>query len=344
MTSKTPGTGTPTPRGTPPSPSATAFLDSAPTEGETPDGQHLSPSGPVRPSGDLLSELEERFCQEYLIDLIGSKAYKRVRPDVTDASARSESARLFANPNIGKRIQELMDERAIATGVTSDRIVMRLWQMATADPRELVEVRINGCRHCWGLYFQYQYTDTELERLEHDHIHAEARRRKREGEKFEPRDFPRKGGGGFDATRRPNPDCPECGGQGAPQHVVKDTRDLSPGAAMLYGGVKLGKDGSIAMVVRDQLPALKLVGEHLGMWNDKLPPQSANPLQDLLRQLQGASGSAAALPIVREDPELVQHRRPADPDIEDVPVKRASGALSAPAAPQPKPGKGWRAA
>jgi phage terminase small subunit len=337
MTSKTPGT--PGSRqGAPGAPFAHADSDSSPVE--------LESTAPCTPSPHLLSVAHQQFCQQYISTegLNATKAYQAVYPQAGYDSARSEASRLLANPNIQHEIQRLMDERAQVTGITSDRILLRLWQMATADPRELVEVRIGCCRHCWGMYHQHQYTDSEIEKSEADHIHAEARRRKREGDQFEPREFHSKGGSGFDPSRKPHPECPECGGQGIPQHLVKDTRDLSAGALMIFGGVKLDKNGNVTVLVRDQLAPLKLAGEHIGMWSGRpIAPVGVDPLQALLDEIRGDSGVAAALPIVHDDPELRTRNKA---DAQDVTPRAPGGRKQAPQPPKGAPGAplSWRPA
>jgi phage terminase small subunit len=301
----------------------------------TEDAQDLEPSAPCTPSPHLLSPAHQRFCQEYAVDLNGAKAYQRAYPEATYSAAASSAYELLKNPHIGAEIQRLLDERAQITGITADRVLLKLWEMGTADPRELVEVRIGCCRHCWGLYHQYQFTDAELEKAEHEHIQKEAKRRKAEKDDFKPEPFRSKGGSGFDRNRQPNPECPECGGDGTERAIVKDTRNLSEGALRLFGGVKTDKDGRLQVIVRDPTPALVKIGEHLGLWSDKLPgPQHVNPLAALLEAIRGTHGTGAALPIVHDDPEL--RDRPPAADVEDVQAKEPAQAKPAP--------KGWKAA
>ena len=60
-----------------------------------------------------LSAKQELFCQEFLIDLIASRAYKRAGFNpANDNVAAVEGHRLVRNPNINFRISELMDERS----------------------------------------------------------------------------------------------------------------------------------------------------------------------------------------------------------------------------------------
>lgn len=300
--------------------------------------QELEETAPLTPSPHLLSPEHQRFAQEYIVDLNGTKAYQRAYPGVSIDSAHSNAHRLMANEGIRHEIQRLLDERATVTGVTADRVLLKLWDMATADPRELCEVRIGCCRHCWGMYHQYQYTEAELERAEHDHIQAESKRRKAEKEDFVAKPFHAKGGGGFDRNRQPNADCPECGGDGEARHIIKDTRNLSAGAARLFGGIKIDKQGNVTVVLRDPTVALLKVGEHLGLWSGKLPgPQNADPMTALLEEIRGRTGTGGALPVVQDDPERRAIAAPAD--IEDVEAKPKT-----PAATSAKKPGAWKAA
>ena len=322
-------------------PGARAFLEGLhPMEAEA---QEAQPSAPVTPSAHLLSVRHQRFCQEYLHDLNGTEAYKRTYPGASHDTARSAAATLLGEQNVRNEIQRLLDERAAVTGITADRVLLRLWEQATFDPRQLVEVIVGSCRHCWGEYHQYQYTEAEFERAEHEHIHNEAKRRKAEGDDFVPKSFPRKGGTGYDPKRPPHPECPECHGDGEARSVLKDTRQLSPAQSAMFAGVKYDNQGNIQVLIRDQHPALIAVAKHLGMLSDKLPGPTleTDPLTALLEEMRGKSGTAAALPVVMDDPE----RRSPKSDIEDVTPKEENRPDS-PAKPKPaakKPGA-WRAA
>lgn len=299
------------------------------------EARELTPIPAFTPKG--LTPLKHRFCQEYLIDLNGTKAYLRASPDVTYDTASVEAYRLLNDPQVSSEIQRLMDERAAITGITADRVLFKLWERATADPRELVEYRIGSCRYCHGLYNQYQYTDAEFSKAQDEHIAAEAKRQKKEGEKYTPRPFAEKGGSGYDPNRPPNPECPECWGDGQGRHVIHDTRHLSSAAASLYAGVKITKEG-LNIQMHSPTEALQLIGRHLGMWNDKLKlVDETNPLLALLNEIQAAHST---LPIVHDDPEL---KRPGE--VQDVESRPASTPpeQAAPGAgfPMAKPTK-WR--
>jgi phage terminase small subunit len=278
-----------------------------------------------------LTPLEWRFAQEFIVDLNGSQAYQRASPECTEPAARANASRLLASANVAKEVQRLLDERAIRTGITADRVLVRLWNIATADVRKLVEYRIGSCRHCWGMYNQYHYTEAEFSAAQDKHIREEADRAKKDGA-HEAKPFPEKGGPGYDHNRPPNPECPECWGRGQGMPIIHDTRHLDEGEAALFAGLKVTKDG-LNVNIEDRAAYLQLVGRHLGMWNDKLKvTDETNPLMALIQQIQA---SHSTVPIVHDDPELVQ----------DVTPKAKSGAGSkAPTAPGAVGKSAWRAA
>lgn len=70
-----------------------------------------------------LNAKQEAFCREYMIDLNGTQAYRRVYPKSSEAAARSSAADLLANPNIAVRIKEFMSERSKRTEITADYVL-----------------------------------------------------------------------------------------------------------------------------------------------------------------------------------------------------------------------------
>lgn len=72
------------------------------------------------------------------------------------------------------------------------------------------------------------------------------------------------GGVGFSTRKDPNPDCPECDGNGESYEIFKDTRNLSPGAARLFEGVERTRNG-LKINTRNREKALDLAAQHLGI-------------------------------------------------------------------------------
>jgi phage terminase small subunit len=73
-----------------------------------------------------LTDKQELFCHEYLIDLNQTQAYIRAFDCESYNTARSESSRLAANPNISARIKELMAERVEKLNVDQNWVLLSL--------------------------------------------------------------------------------------------------------------------------------------------------------------------------------------------------------------------------
>ena len=74
-----------------------------------------------------LTEKQKLFCDEYLIDLNATRAYKAAYPRVkNDNTAGASAARLLRNAKIAEYIKERMAERAKRTEVTQDDVVKEL--------------------------------------------------------------------------------------------------------------------------------------------------------------------------------------------------------------------------
>lgn len=142
--------------------------------------------------------------------------------------------------------------------------VSKMWkEAATVDRNELMEVRRTSCRYCWGRENRYQETPEEHRRRKAAHDALLAATPEKDWVRIS--QFDELGGVGFKGNRDPNPDCPECFGDGDMRVIIKDTRKLSPAARSLYEGVKITKDG-VELKVVDRAKAIERLGESLGMF------------------------------------------------------------------------------
>ncbi|SIO50653.1 phage terminase small subunit [Burkholderia sp. GAS332] len=205
-----------------------------------------------------------RFAHEYLVDLNGGAAY--VRAGYKEKGARANACRLLAKPEIQDLIAALKQERAGRLEIEADDVLRRLWNIATADTNEVIQYRRLCCRHCFGADFQYQRTVAEYERDFAQWEADELKASKKDAER-EPTVFKELGGIGYNKLKRPNPDCPECFGEGIGDVFIPDTRELSPAARALYAGVKQTKEG-LEVKLHSQDDALVNVGKHLGMFKE----------------------------------------------------------------------------
>ena len=210
-----------------------------------------------------LTDKQQRFVEEYLVDLNATQA--AIRAGYSEETARAIGCENLTKPDIADAITEAMAARSKRVQVTADEVLRELVDVAMSDVNDLIEHRIGCCRFCWGRGFRYQRTRNELERAEAQHAAAneKAVREGKDTTLFDP-----EGGEGYHIGRAPNPDCPECFGEGVGRPMFKDTAQASHRARRLYSGVKVTKDG-MEMKLRSQDKAIELLGRHLGMWKDK---------------------------------------------------------------------------
>jgi phage terminase small subunit len=207
-----------------------------------------------------LTAKQQRFVDEYLIDLNGAAAARRAGYSVK--TARQQADENLSKPDILAAIQAAQDALSERTQITQEMVLRRWWDIATADPNELIQYRRTNCRHCHGVDFAYQWLDeAEFERA----LNAASM-----VENADPRTFPTdEGGFGYDKKAAPNPSCPKCAGEGLEDVFAHDTRHLLGAARLLYAGVKITKDG-LEIKLKDQDKALENVARHLGMFKEKV--------------------------------------------------------------------------
>lgn len=166
-------------------------------------------------------------------------------------------------------INDPMIQRAVADHKTSlgekllfeIKDVMAEWfDIATADPNELISVHNDSCRYCHGIGHQYQWRDEQEFSQAVARVMAE--------NMADGTNYPlptNEGGYGYRFSRDCNPGCPKCEGRGVPVVLMADTTKLKGKAKKLYAGVKQTKDG-LQILMRDQDKALENYAKAMGMF------------------------------------------------------------------------------
>lgn len=85
-----------------------------------------------------LTERQEQFCNEYLIDLNATQA--AIRAGYKEKTAYSAGQRLLKHVEIQKRIQQLKNERSERTEISQDRVLKELAAIAFANATDFVQV------------------------------------------------------------------------------------------------------------------------------------------------------------------------------------------------------------
>ena len=186
-----------------------------------------------------LSPKEIAFVNTYLGNLNGTRSYMAAF-GCSYATANANAPLVLNRPHVRTYMAERMTAALARAEVAQDRLVENLTYIAFGDVNELIEHRREACRFCHGEGFRYQRTPAQRERDYAEYL-IEAAESKKKG--VEPAPFDELGGVGFDPRKPPNPDCPECFGEGKEKVHIHDTRNLAPAAAALYEGVEVTKDG-----------------------------------------------------------------------------------------------------
>lgn len=179
-----------------------------------------------------LTTKQRLFVDEYIIDFNASKA--ALRAGYSEKTAYSIGFENLKKPEIENAIDEAIVARTKRMHITQDHVLGMWWQIANADYNELSSVRRVACGYCYGDNITMADDDDARE---------------------------------IDPSRKPNPDCGICRGEGAPHVHIADTSKLSPSAKLLYQGAKETKFG-IEVMTADRMKALDNVARHLGMFKD----------------------------------------------------------------------------
>lgn len=85
-----------------------------------------------------MTDAQKKFCDEYLIDLNATKAYKVAYPNCKkDETANAASSRMLRNVKVQEYISERMKQREQRTEVTQDMVIKELAKIAFLDIRKL---------------------------------------------------------------------------------------------------------------------------------------------------------------------------------------------------------------
>jgi hypothetical protein len=211
--------------------------------------------GKGAPKKNDLTPKQRLFVLEYMKDGNGTQA--AIRAGYNKNTAREQASRLLAKSNIQAFFQQQRAKVDQKLEMTRDEYIARMAKLFTADPRGLVEYRRGCCRYCWGFGHAYQWTEAELQ---------EARDKAINDGKPAPDES---GGTGYNRHRKPNPECPECGGDGYGRVIIRDSSEIDADARVLLAGYKRTKDGE-EVLMHSQQKAGETLGKIMG-WLDERP-------------------------------------------------------------------------
>lgn len=83
----------------------------------------------------------ERLCQEFLVDANQTQA--AIRAGYSPKSAKVTASRIFARPEVQRRLVELIKKQAKRTGVSADRTLREVGLIAHSDIGDVLDFRGN---------------------------------------------------------------------------------------------------------------------------------------------------------------------------------------------------------
>lgn len=91
-----------------------------------------------------MTDKQKIFCDEYLIDMNATRAYKVAYPSCKkDKTARANSSRLIANANIQEYLDKRRKDRERRTEITQDMVLKELAKIAFLDIRKMYDDKGN---------------------------------------------------------------------------------------------------------------------------------------------------------------------------------------------------------
>lgn len=202
---------------------------------------------------------EERFCEEMARHGDPAVAVRSGygMPTLSAREVNRIAENLMARDDIASRIREIAESARSLTAVNVATVLNHWLNLATADPNEVVQHRRVCCRYCWSDEHVYQWTPAE---------YWDATAKAIDQEKPAPVNA---SGTWYDKTKGPNPECPECFGDGTGEVHLTDTRLMSPRARLLIESIKMGKHGP-EVTLHDRMAPMDNIAKFLGMFKETI--------------------------------------------------------------------------
>ena len=91
-----------------------------------------------------MTNKQKRFCEEYLVDLNATQAAIRAgyKPD----NAYATGAENLKKPQIRARVDQMLADQSIRTGVSADRVVRELAKIAFAKATDIIDTETGNVR------------------------------------------------------------------------------------------------------------------------------------------------------------------------------------------------------
>jgi phage terminase small subunit len=187
----------------------------------------------------------------------------------TKGSAQSMGSKMLNDPFVRRIIEGAVARHMERAEVNGETIMKYWWDIATC---ELPFPPAGPCRYCWGEDHQYQYTLAEYRNAQRKHTSDQLKKSPHLRVPFD-----ELGGIGFDRTKKPHPYCTECNGEGRNYMLVIDREKLTPAQRQAIDEVRVHKDGSVSLKMRDRSRAMENLQQLMGMIQPRKPLEVIDP-------------------------------------------------------------------
>ena len=220
----------------------------------------------IRLFGELTPQ-EELFIREYMVDFVAYKAAQRAGYQAKNL--HHTAYQLLRKPLIKARIEEICSARAKRLGIDADTL-MALWaEQIRFDANEIVQFRRVCCPFCYSEGGEPQQTPEE-------YFFEKAKWDKRRLANPDLPEWPAVREKWWDKSLPPNPECRNCHGDGVGEMFIKDSRQLSPLARLMYCGVRPTSDGSLEVVMQSKEKAADNLAKALGLFREREEKTTVN--------------------------------------------------------------------
>jgi phage terminase small subunit len=233
-----------------------------------------------------VTEKEDNFAREWVRLGNATAAYRLAfdTDNMTRNSIAIKASRLLDESRMIKRVREY--KAASIQAYVFDLDAMMADDMAIIEAYskvvELTQYVWDACRYCYGINNRFQWVN--LEEFTEALARAIDENETRVMVKKHPKPLPSdEGGYGYTRQNSPRIECPRCEGSGLQRAIIADTRDLSPAAARLYKGIKVGNNGQVEVLMHDVDKAKERILRRCGAYGD-----------DAASVARGAAAGAAA--------------------------------------------------
>lgn len=211
------------------------------------------------------AKIVERYASAYVELGSWAAAYRRCYDcsNMKGSTVWNNAYAMSNYPGVRERVRDLYAKGAERSIVSIAEALRAQFEVAVADPNELVRVTHHACRYCWGVDGLYQW------RTQDEHTLAVAAELDAAVSEHRTPKVPDDAGGyGYTMHRPPNPECEHCGGAGQKVVHIADTNELTGPARRLYKGAKMDRHGVVTIELHDQQRAWDAVNRILGAYKD----------------------------------------------------------------------------